>query len=566
MEIIKLKKTGVENLDVFVNSCDLRRDLHTFSRYVSYNEIKRAHRDNSLPKAHLKRIAKMMSDSSLVKDVDEDGHSHWIAFIDRLSLKLDFIDYETEGSYMGYSSYTESYPDNYMEFSNKTYDNFVNLSLQEQEDDILKTLTNDAAPCENEFFASDPLSILDKFDRRGCATGTMKHIRFPKIRTYLLQLLSNCQPGVWYSTASLIEHLKNNNPFFLIPEKLPLKRDEHKKDRYHNFKERKPGDEWSEFRDVGHQKDRFERVEGRFVERFLEGLPLNMGYVEVAYSKDKDDVYPSMGKLRAFRVTDLLLCAKNRSIKEPEIRVLPNYEIHVDSMFYPAKTMDRLLDLCDVVTEGVHTVLRPVKKKVIEQLVVDEKLDVNGLLKGLSGHEIPANVKKEIASWSERADNFVVYQGFGLLEGNMNKETADRFVSAAIGPDVNIVRDPKKLYNHLEKAGKIPFYANHSDSALKSLPDTVQSRFAGKNIPNKSRAHKRKKFTLKRTVHTILEFPDKEIYEAFTSALLDNGSVLDTNNQTRTVSYTKKDEEVAIKILNSLKKKYSTVIKDSAAY
>ena len=209
MEMIELKKTDVENLDVFVNSCDLRRDLHTFSRYVSYNEIKRAHRDNSLPKAHLKRIAKMMSDASLVKDVDEDGHSHWIAFIDRLSLKLDFIDYETEGKYMGYSSHTESYPDNYMEFSSKTYDDFINQSLQAQEDEILKTLTNDATPCENEFFTSDPLSILDKFDSMGCATGAMNHIRFPKVRPYLLQLLSNCQPGVWYSTASLIEHLKN---------------------------------------------------------------------------------------------------------------------------------------------------------------------------------------------------------------------------------------------------------------------------------------------------------------------------------------------------------------------
>jgi hypothetical protein len=562
MEIIKLKKTDVENLDVFVNSCDIRRDLHAFSRYVSYNEIKRAHRDNSLPKAHLKRIAKMMSDHSALRDVDEDRHSHWIAFIDRLSLKLDFIDYEIEGKYMGYSSRAKSYPDNYMEFSNKTYDNFINQSLQEQEDEILKTLTNDAAPCQNEFFTSGPIGILDRFNSTGCATGAMNHIRFPNVRAYLLQLLANCRPGVWYSTASLIEYLKNKNPFFLIPEKLPLKREEHKKDRYHNFREKKPDFEWGEFRRVGNQKDRFERVEGRFVERFLEGLPLNMGYVEVAYSREKDDVSPSMDKLRAFRVTDLLSYAVSRSIKEPEVRVLPNYEIHVDSMFYPAKTMDRLLDLCDLVTEGVHTVLKPVKKKVIEQLAVDEKLDVNGLLKALSGHEIPANVKKEIASWSERADNFIVYQGFGLLEGNMNKETADRFASAAIAPDVNIVRDPKKLYNHLEKNGKIPFYANHSDSALKSLPDAVRSRFAGKKSPNKSRAHKRKNVTLKRTVHTILEFPDREIYEAFTSALLENGSVLNTNNKARTVSYTKKDEKVVTNILNSLKKKYSAAIKD----
>jgi len=563
MTMIKLEKTDVKSLQVFVNTYDLRRGLHAFARYVSENEIKRAHRDNSLPKAHLKRIARMMSDSSLIRDVNEDGYSNWIAFIDRLSLKLNFVDYYTQGTYMGYSSHTESYPDNYIGFSDKTYHNFLNESLQEQEEEILKALvTNDAAPCKNEFFVKAPLSILDRFDRRGCATGTMNHIAFPKARIYLLKLLSNCQPGVWYSTASLIEYLKNNNPFFLIPEKVPSKSVEHKKDRYHNFTERKVGGAWGESWGVGNLKDRFQRVEGRFIERFLEGIPLNMDYVDVAYSNEKDEVIPSINKLRGFRVTDRLLCAMNKSIKEPEITVLPNYEIHVNSMFYPAKALDRLLDLCDVITEDVHTVLKLARKKVIEQLAVNERLDVNALLKGLSVHDITANMKKEIAAWAEHAANFTVYQGFGLLEGNMDKDSAEQFASVAIAPHVNIVRDPQMLYEHLEKAEKIPIYVNHSNSGLKSLPDNVQSKFARKNRPEKS-AQKRKQFTLKRTIYTILEFPDKQIYEAFTGALLDNGSVLNTNNQTRTVSYTKKDEKIVIEVLNSLKKKYSTVIKDT---
>jgi hypothetical protein len=562
MTMIKLEKTDVENLEVFVNTYDLRKDLHAFVRYVSCNEIKRAHRNNSLPKAPLKRIAKMMSNNSLIRDVHENGYSAWIAFIDRLSLKLNFVDYSTKGTYMGYSSHTESYPDNYIEFSDKTYDNFLDESLQEQEEEILKALVTDAAPCKNEFFTRAPLSILDRFNSRGCATGTMNHIAFPKARTYLLKLIANCRPGVWYSTTSLIEYLNNNNPFFLIPEKLPLKSVEHQKDRYHNFTERKVGGAWGEYWGVGNLKDRFQRVEGRFVERFLEGIPLNMGYVDVAYSNEEDAVIPSINKLRAFRVTGRLLCAMNKSIKEPEITVLPNHEIHVNSMFYPAKALDRLLDLCDVVTEDVHTVLKLARKKVIEQLAVNESLDVNGLLKGLSVRDIPANVKKEIAAWAEHADNFTVYQGFGLLEGNMDKDSAERFASVAIAPDVNIVREPQKLYKHLEKAGKIPIYVNHSNSGLKSLANNIQSKFAKKNSPKKS-AQKRKQFTLKRTIYTILEFPDKQIYEAFTSALLDNGSVLDTNNQTKTVSFTKNDEKIVIQALNSLKKKYSTVIKDT---
>jgi len=560
--MIKLEKTDVESLEVFLNTHDLRRDLHAFVRYVSENDIKRAHRDNSLPKAHLKRIAKMMSDSSLIRDINEEGYSSWIAFIDRLSLDLGFVDYETTGTYMGYSSHTESYPDNYIEFSDKTYDNFLNQSLQKQEDKILKALVTDAAPCRNEFFVRSPLGILDRFDHSGCATGTMKHIAFPKARTYLLKLLSDCHPGVWYSTASLIEYIENNNPFFLISEKLPLKSVEYKKNRYHNFSERKTGGAWGESWGVGNLEDRFQRAEGRFVERFLEGIPLNMGYVDVAYSNEKDEVVPSINKLRAFRVTDRLLCAMNKSIKEPEITVLPNHEIHVNSMFYPAKVLDRLLDLCDVITEDVHTILKLAKKKVIKQLAVNQRLDISGLLRGLSVHDIPANVKKEIAAWAEHADNFIVYEGFGLLEGNMDRDSAEQFASVAIAPDINIVRDPQKLYKYLEKAEKIPIYVKHPDSGFKSLADNVQSKFARKNSPKKS-APKRKQFTLKRTIYTILEFPDKGIYEAFTSTLLDNGSVLNTNNHTKTVTFTKKDEKIVMEVLNSLKKQYATVIKDT---
>ncbi len=563
MPMIKLEKADVENLEVFVNACDLRRDLHAFARYVSENEIKRAHRDNSLPKAHLKRIAKIMTDTSLIRDVNDEGYSAWIDYIDRLSLKLDFVDYKTEGTYMGYSSHTESYPDNYIEFSDKIYGNFLNQSLQEQEDEIRKVLVNDAEPCKNEFFIYGPLSILDRFNSRGCATGTMRQIPFSKIRTYLLELLSNCQSGVWYSTGSLIEYLKNNNPFFLIPEKLSLKRTPNNKDRYHNFVETKTGSIYGESWSVGNLKDRFQRVEGRFIERFLEGIPLNMGYVDVAYSKAKKDIYPSMNRLRAFKVTDRLLNAMNGSIKEPEITVLPNYEIHVESLFYPAKALGRLLDLCNVVTIDIHTVLKLTKKRVIEQLAVHEKLDVIGLLKRLSVHDIPGNVEKEIAAWAEHADNFIVYQGFGLLEGDMDRDSADRFAFAAIAPDVNIVRDPETLYENLEKAEKIPVYINHSDSTLKSLQNNVQSRFARKNSLKKGKAQKRNKYTLKRTVHIILEFPDKEKYEVFTSALLDKGYVLDTNNQSKTVSYTKKNEKIVAEVLSLLKKKYNIVIKDT---
>jgi hypothetical protein len=562
MNNIKLEKSDPKNLTTVINPNDVRKDLHAFACYCRDYEIKRAHRDNSLPKVHLTRLAKMMSNPQLIQDVREDGSTRWIDFIDHLNLKLKFIDYVTEGIYAGYSSTTESYPDNYIEFLDTNYDRYLNQSLQKQENQIIQALVDEADPCLSEFFVTYPLGTLNSFSSRGCATGILKKINFSKIRSYLLDLIANCQAGVWYRTASLIAYLKNRDPFFLISNKIPFKKSEYTQDRYHNFHEAKPDDHYTRFPIRENSKDRFERVEGRFVERFLEGIPLALGYVEVAYSDEKDTVYPSINKLQAFRITDRGVCALNQAIKEADITLLPNYEIHIDSLFYPARRLNRLLGLCDVVHEDTHTILKLAKKKVIKQHAADTGLNVIDLFKELGIHAIPANVKQELAAWAGHADNFVVYQGFGLLEGKMDKDTADRFAAVSIAADTHVVREPQKLFEHLEQAHKVPAYVKHSDHAVKSLGDTVQSKFADKKRAKKIGPRKKRRFTLKRTVHLILEFPDKAMFEAFTNALLDKGYTLDTNKEARTVSYSQKDEAIIKDVLNSLKKDFPAVIKN----
>ncbi|MCP4626841.1 MAG: hypothetical protein GY850_25530 [bacterium] len=562
MSNIKLEKADPKNLTTVINPNDVRKDLHVFACYCRDYEIKRAHRDNSLPKVHLTRLSKMMGNPQLIEEVKWAGYSRWIDLIDRLNLEFEFIDYATEGIYAGYSSTTESYPDNWIDFLDKTYDQYLNQSLRAQEDQILQALVDETDPCRSEFFTKHPFSTLDRFDRFGCATGTVKYINFPKIRSYLLELIANCRAGVWYRTDSLIAYLKNHNPFFLISEKIPFKKSEYTKDRYHNFYETQPGAHFDRSRIRENSKDRFERVEGRFVERFLEGIPLAMGYVEVAYAAEKDTVSPSINNLQAFRITDRGACALNQAIEEADITLLPNYEMHIDSLFYPARQLNRLMELCDVVHEDTHTVLKLAKKKVIKQHAADTGLDVIDLFKELGVRAIPENVKKELTAWAGHADNFVVYQGFGLMEGKMDKETANRFAAVAIAADAHIVRQPEKLFEHLELAQKVPAYVKHSDHAFKSLGDTVQSKFSAKKRAKKSALRKKRKFTLKRTVHLILEFPDKAMFEAFTNALLDKGHALDTNKQARTVSYSQKDEILINDVLSSLKKKFPAVIKN----
>src|SRR5262249_57066758 len=123
------------------------------------------------------------------------------------------------------------------------------------------------------------------FEYWGSALGVMPTLDFPAVRRFLLRLLAECLSGQWLSTASLVEHLKNHHRYFIIPAK-PRFKNEHeaKFGRYSNFHESK--DAWGHEIDI-HESDPdgFERVEGRYVERFLEGVPLVLRYVDVAYAR-----------------------------------------------------------------------------------------------------------------------------------------------------------------------------------------------------------------------------------------------------------------------------------------
>ena len=117
---------------------DLKKDLHVFVEYVRNRTVKRSVRENNLPKADLKRLAKLISDPFAPADVAEYGESDWLDFIDRLALQLKFVDYDTQGQYAGHTSYNRSFPENYIDFNAEAYTTFIEKSLQEQEQMVEK--------------------------------------------------------------------------------------------------------------------------------------------------------------------------------------------------------------------------------------------------------------------------------------------------------------------------------------------------------------------------------------------------------------------------------------------
>lgn len=564
MSAIDLATLQVTDLDVFVNPCDLRKDLHIFMGYLREHEVKRSVRGNRLPKSDALRLAKSMTDPGAAEEVERDGESIWIDYVDQTARLLKLTQYNTKGVYAGYTSATETFPDNFMGFEEEHYRKFLKLPLQAQEERILAALLEDFDHSNNEFFARGPKSRQDGFDTRGCATGVMPTLQFDKIRRALLRLLAEHRSGVWYSVAALVADLKTKRPFFLIPEKIP---DSVKYDRrrYHNFAEGNPK-KWGSRVEISETSpNAFDRVEGRFVERFLEGIPLTLGYVDVAYVKNPAaNVSPSLHVLRAFRLTERFLLAMQGAIPEPKVTVLPNFEIHVDSPIYPASILGQVSRFGDMVVEDVHSIIRLTRDKVAAFAAENKKANPADVLQALTAKPLPPNVEKELREWVGHSERFTLYDGFGLLEIAEEETTqslriAD-FVTEQIRAGMYIVRSPDKLFERLEEAERVPIRLSHG-SRLSAAPPWSVSAF--RSAPKSAKpAVEEKPATLKRRVRIILEFPSQHLLQAFSKALTEAGCAFIADAQALTVTFAPGNEEIVRATLRAFQRKHRVAVED----
>ena len=559
-----LEEIKVTDLDVFANPADLRQDLQALVDYVRSYEIKRGYRDNRIPQAHQQRLVKLMSDPASAAQKDQFGQARWMEHLDDVCLALKWVNYDTKGKYMGYSSSEPSFPDNFMKFDERQHRNFLDLPLQAQEQQILDVHLKAGEGCESEFFHRGTLGRLDSFDSRGCATGVVPTVAFSKVRRHLLELLAQCPPGVWFSTVSLLEHLLLHDPWFVIPKVIPdtVRKDSLRQGRYaNNFVERKRGD-WSDDNPIlDKDPEGFAKVEGRFIERFLEGVPLVLGYTEVAYTRRKTEtpIEPSRGLLPAFRITERLRQAVRREVAEPKVTVLPNFEVHVESPFFPARTEVQLSPLGELVQRGIVTVFKLTKPKVAAALAAQADQNAIETLKALTGRELPPNVEHELRDWAGHSEKFILYEGFGVLEGRREAAGADRFVVETISPNLALVHSADALYRHLEAAEQVPLRIRHSDNAF-AAPAHVRSLMAPSAAPRS--APGKRPVKVKRSLRTTLWFADGEAHAAFCQLLLDDKCVLAVDRRALTVSYPPQAEPRVKECMRKLKETYTLAVED----
>ena len=560
MNIDQIKNPS--KLDIVTFRPDIRRDLHVFTDYVRDREVKRAHRDNSLSKADSKRLAKLLSDPEAEAEVADEGYSIWIHFVDRFARRLGLVHYDTEGVYAGYTSREPCYPDNFIQFDERAYEKLSSMKLADQERHLLELLLKDNQGSSSEFYRSCFSGRLGGFAPWGSATGVMPTLDFTAIRRFLLELLSGCPVGQWLSVAALVEYLKQHHRYFLIPRKPQFNKEwDKKKGRYGNFYESK--DEWGHEIEIKEtDSDSFERVEGRYVERFLESIPHLLGYVDVAYAKRRPKgVYPSLGYLQAFRVNERLRRALDGKIAEPTLKVTPSFDLYVQSEVYPARLIRALAPVSDLVSEDTTMVFRLVRQKVAQACAGDSKLDVTRLLESLSTEPLPANVRRELSEWTAHSDKFILYCGCSLLETNGQVPDVERFRVEKIAKGIDVVRSPAKLYAELEKQELAPLRIKHGENSFAPLPAKTRSAFPRKSA-DKKRRERKTKITLMRVTQVQLLCPDRDFLQRLQGLLADVNCPVEADRKRLLLAYSSRHEKEVSRAIRALKKEFEVKIDD----
>ncbi len=567
---LDLPVADVGDLEVVRCPYNVRRDLHLFVDYVRSRQVKRSVRGNALPKADANRLAKLMSDPYAADEIKQNGQSTWIDFVDDLAFALGFISYDTKGVYVGYSSAEPSFQENHIQFLADVYERFLAASSSEQERRLLKALSGDPGQGGsglNEFLFTGVAGRLEAFVSWGAATGVMPSLNFIHVREFLFGVLAACPVGVWLSTADLVAYLKANFSYFLIPKKLPAdKWGGAVTQRYSNFHERR-GDGYGYGDPVPDDApDGFERVEGRYIERFLEHIPLTLGYVDVAYAEpEPKDLHPSINCLRAFRVHALLGQVLRGAVPETKITVQPNLEIYVEAELYPTNALARLLPLADLVKEDVITILKLRREKVAAERAKDERLDVIGLLEKMGGRELPQNVARELREWTAHSEIFTLFESVTLFEGDLDLPAVASRIVETITSGLALVRSPEALYAGLERAEQAPLWVKHEGLTFKPLPRGARTLFAVETPTPIAPPPPLKQWAeLRREIRITLHFPpyQDDLLERFRKALVEARCSAEVDKTQRTVIFAKRYEAQIAEIIEGLKDEYNLTVTD----
>lgn len=465
---------------------NLRRDIHLFVDFVRENQIKRSHRSNGIPKGPATRLAKILSYPDEGAAIEEDGEGFWSDKVSFIARDLGLVKFDVEGVYAGYSSTEPSFPDNYILVEDKRVETWLASDPLEKERSILTALEKATG---NEFFRGATLIDGDRFDSFGSATGPASRMDLPRIRRGLLELLAELPTGVWLPSRELVSWLRSKAPTLILHPKLRdhsrevwgtrgKERRVERDNLYQNFRERTVRDPWGT-RDrppiPDDAPDGFARVEGRYLQFFLQEIPYLMGFVDLAFApegkKKPDHPVPPLEPLAAVRFTPRLrqVVRGDPELSRVNVTVMPNFEVMIDAPSYPDRERAALDPFCRQVKEdGPTHVLELDRKRVVELMAGERRPpQVRQLLERLSKRPLPENVASEIEGWCGHAEKLTVYdaalielRGSDDLSKKVRAELGDLVLDGR-GPGLILTRDPDRTVSVLEQRQRMPVVVAH---------------------------------------------------------------------------------------------------------
>lgn len=549
-----IKIIDISNLDVKSNYVDIHYDIYQYINYISNKDIKRSTRYNALLKGDVIRLSKLMTIGEFKAHEFDAECDHYPGFIDNLAYNIKWVSYK---KYTGRDYYyTPTYIDNYIKTLDDNYQKHLNLPLQQQEEKITKHLISDCSKKDHELIKGSPIGYLTTFSEY-CS---FDKINFPHVRVLLLNLISQLEPNNWYSVESLIYYLKLNHPYFLIPRKPESIKDSKEKNRYKGIYE-----DNANYNDIkSSDKNAFEKVEGRFVERFLEYIPFLMGYTELAYDFTRgDDVSPSMGQLIAFKPTLKLSHYMNKSIEEAKITVQPNFEISIESEIYPAQIMSELTSMAKVIKKDIMTQVKIEKNMVLQKIAKNSNFDPIKYLKKISRAELPSNLQIELKEWMKQSDSFILYEDMHLFESSSEFASVKKIAVDSINQNFNIIKNSNELYHLMEEDEEMPVKkVTHKDEKFLELPSEYKTIF--KKIKNAkiSISKNLEKLQIKKEIIIKLFFHSSNQLKIISSKLLDKGCVFSVNDNEKSITILQKNETLLKEVFKDISNQFQLDIKD----
>jgi len=506
-----LSEREVRTLEVVPSRpVNLRRDIYKFVEYVRSSGFRRTHRENAIPKAAARKLARLLSYGDETALVEESGCGYWSDYISHVARRMGLVAFNTKGIYQGYSSTSPSFPENDVLVHDKAWKAYLAKTARQKEGLILDALM-EGTP--NEFFYHGTLVKVEVFSSWGSALGPASKMKLPHIRRKLLEMIAGLRPDVWFEMRVLVELLRSARPSLILDpatrdpdsktaealrewedevrwghkRKKPAKPEITLEDIYVNFREHsREEEEWKRYaHDTGKRinsrtRGAFHKVEGRYLEWFLREIPYIAGFVDLAYRPANDphgrNVIPEFERLRAFRLTPwfFMLMKDDSAIEQVKTTVLPNFEVLVEAPSYPETTLAELSSCCVQLSEdGPVNKLRLDRKTAVETVASRKAVrPAAQVLAALSDLPLPQNVQSELDAWAGHAEKLVLFDDeLGLIEIRDEPSESSRVI-AELGKLVVdgradgfvIVRDPHKVFQLLEERHRVPIRVAHPEA------------------------------------------------------------------------------------------------------